>query len=212
MYEKERLDLAEALYKKGIRDKATLKAIIKVERHLFVSPGMQYHAYKDTALYIGRGQTISQPYTVAFMTEKLNLKPGDSVLEIGTGSGYQAAILFEMGMRVYTIERSFELHQEVLNLFDKLHLHILARCGDGTIGWNEYAPYNGIIVTAGAPIIPESLKHQLAIGGRLIVPVGDRDTQTMHIITRVEQDRYETELVPNFQFVPLVGKEGWKTE
>jgi protein-L-isoaspartate(D-aspartate) O-methyltransferase len=212
MYEKERLELAEALYNKGIRDKATLKAILKVERHLFVAQGMQYHAYKDTALYIGRGQTISQPYTVAYMTEKLNLKPGDTVLEIGTGSGYQAAILLEMGMRVYTIERSFELYQEVVALFDRLHLHILARCGDGTIGWNEFAPYNGIIVTAGSPSIPESLKRQLAIGGRLIVPVGDRNTQTMHIITRVDQDRYETELTPDFQFVPLVGKEGWKTE
>ncbi len=211
MYEKERFDLAESLYKKGITDKATLKAIIKVERHLFVKQGLLNHAYKDSALYLGHGQTISQPYTVAFMTEKLNVKSGDPVLEIGTGSGYQAAILHEMGARVYTIERNFELYQEVSKLFQNMRLHIYPRCGDGTIGWNEFAPYAGIIVTAGSPSVPPSLKSQLAIGGRLVIPIGNMKEQELYILTKTGEDTFETEIAPNFQFVPLIGKEGWKS-
>ena len=211
MYEKERFDLAESLYKKGISDKAALKAIMQVERHLFVSPGMQHHAYKDSALYLGQGQTISQPYTVAFMTEKLQVKSGDTVLEIGTGSGYQAAILHEMGVRVYTIERNIKLYQDVCKLFEKLRLHIYPRCGDGTIGWNEFAPYNGIIVTAGGPSVPPSLLQQLAIGGRLVIPIGDMKTQDLHIITKTGENSFTTEIAPDFQFVPLIGKEGWKS-
>ncbi len=212
MYEKERIELAEILFNRGIKDKTVLRAVSQVERHKFVAPSMQFHAYKDTALPIGKGQTISQPYTVAFMTEKLMCKKGDRVLEIGTGSGYQAAILCAMGIQVYTIERHYELYETAVKLFEKLNIPALVRCADGTIGWNDYAPYKGIIVTAGSPSIPQSLKNQLAIGGRLIVPVGDKSGQAMNIITRDSEVTFTTEIVTDFAFVPLIGREGWKTE
>ena len=210
MYESERKELVTTLRQKGITDPAVLKAIDTVERHLFVSPGMVFHAYKDKALPIGKGQTISQPYTVAYMTQSLKLKPGSKVLEIGTGSGYQAAILHAMKMSVFSIERNFELYEVVVKLLEKLRIRVFVRCGDGSIGWNEFAPYDGIIVTAGSPVVPLSLKKQLAIGGRLIVPVGDRQSQSLHIITRVSETEYATEESPNFGFVPLIGREGWR--
>ncbi len=209
MYESERKELVKILMNRGITDTAVLKAFDKVERHQFVSPGMLYHAYKDKALPIGKGQTISQPYTVAFMTQALKLKPGSKVLEVGTGSGYQAAILHSMGMSVFSIERNFELYTDVVKLFEKLRIRVFVRCGDGTIGWNEYAPFDGILVTAGSPVVPVSLKKQLAIGGRLIIPVGDRKVQAMNIITRVSETDFNVEEVPDFGFVPLIGREGW---
>jgi protein-L-isoaspartate(D-aspartate) O-methyltransferase len=209
MYEKEREALAEILFNKGITDKEVLKAVLKVERHLFVPPAIASHAYKDSAMPIGYGQTISQPYTVAFMTQSLNMKPGSKILEIGTGSGYQAAILVQMGMRVYTIERNDKIYATTLKLFEKMGLRVAARCSDGTIGWEEFAPYDGIIVTAGGPVIPVNLKKQLAIGGRMVIPVGDKSGQTLKILTKLSDDQFDLEEVPNFAFVPLIGREGW---
>lgn len=210
MYETERLELAEKLIKKGISDERVIKAIREVERHLFVPEIMIPHAYEDSALPIGFRQTISQPFTVAYMTEALKSMPGDRILEIGTGSGYQAAILNHMGMKVFTIERQDEIFLRTQKLFDKLGLRIVCRLGDGTIGWAEFCPYDGIIVTAGGPSVPENLKKQLAIGGRLVIPVGDKESQTLKIITKIAEDVFETKDVPKFKFVPLIGREGWK--
>lgn len=210
MYETEREELVEALRKRGIKNENVLKAFLKVERHLFVPEVMRFNAYKDVALPIGQGQTISQPYTVAFMTEALNPKPGEKILEIGTGSGFQAAILYELGARVFTIERNFDLYNQTIKLFDKLNYKIAARCSDGTIGWAEFAPYDGIIVTAGSPSIPENLKKQLAIGGRLVIPVGNKINQVMNILTKIDEEKFQIEEVPYFAFVPLIGKDGWK--
>jgi len=212
MYEKEREELVNNLRKKGINDENVLKAILKVERHLFVPDAVRPHAYNDIALPIGYGQTISQPYTVAIMTEGLKLKKGLKVLEIGTGSGYQAAILLEMGMKVYTIERNENIYHRTQKLFDRLGLRILMKLGDGTIGWEEYAPFDGIIVTAGSPTIPEKLKKQLAVNGRMVIPVGGRSTQTMTILTKIAEDKLKIEKIPYFAFVPLIGREGWKEE
>ncbi len=209
MYERERLELVDKLSEKGIADIFVLKAIGEVERHLFVPKAMKHHAYKDIALPIGYGQTISQPYTVAFMTQALKLKPNLKVLEIGTGSGYQAAILYNMGADVYSIERQFEIYSATRKLFDQLGIRVNTKCGDGTIGWDEFAPYDGIIVTAGSPNIPPSLKKQLAIGGRLVIPVGNKDSQTLNIIRKTKEDEFEIQAVPEFSFVPLIGREGW---
>lgn len=209
MYETERQELVDKISQKGIHDIAVLKAIGSVERHNFVPDAMKHHAYRDVALPIGHGQTISQPYTVAFMTQLLNLEPGNKVLEIGTGSGYQAAILLKMGMNVYSMERNVDLFYETRKLLDKLGLRINTKCGDGTLGWQEYAPFDGIIVTAGSPSIPATLKKQLAIGGRLVVPVGNKFTQLLKVVKKIDKDKFEIDEVPEFAFVPLIGKEGW---
>ena len=182
----------------------------KIERHLFIPNALEHLAYKDIALPIGFDQTISQPFTVAFMTQSLKLNKGDKVLEIGTGSGYQSAILYEMGMDVYSVEKIFELYKRTQQLFDKLGIRVHLKCGDGTIGWNEFAPYDGIIVTAGSPSIPESLKKQLTIGGKLVIPVGSKHSQILNVITKIDVDKFQVNEIPEFVFVPLIGKEGWK--
>jgi protein-L-isoaspartate(D-aspartate) O-methyltransferase len=210
MYESERRELVKKISQKGITDKAVLKAIEEVERHLFVPEIMKHHAYDDVALPIGYGQTISQPFTVAFMTQALKAKPGDKILEIGTGSGYQAAILFNMGMEVYSIERNVDIFYKTRKLFDELGLRINTKCGDGTLGWEEHAPFDGIIVTAGSPSIPDSLKKQLIVGGRLVVPVGGKTSQRLKIVTKIEENKFDIEDIPEFAFVPLIGREGWK--
>lgn len=210
MYEKEREALVEILKSKGIIDENVLNAFMRVERHLFVEDIMKRHSYTDVALPIGHGQTISQPFTVAYMTQALNLKPGLKILEIGTGSGFQAAILEKMGMRVFSIERNHNLYNRTLKLFDKLGIRAALRCADGTIGWEEFAPYDGIIVTAGGPSIPEKLKKQLAVGGRMVIPVGNKTSQSMKIITKISDDEFNVQDMPQFTFVPLIGKEGWK--
>jgi protein-L-isoaspartate(D-aspartate) O-methyltransferase len=209
MYESERQELVDKISQKGINDIAVLKAIGDVERHLFVPKAMRYHSYKDVALPIGQGQTISQPYTVAYMTQALHLKPGHKILEIGTGSGYQAAILAAMGANVYTIERNLDIYNDTMKKFDELGLRVHAKYGDGTIGWQEYAPYDGIIVTAGAPSVPQSLMKQLAIGAKLVIPVGGKTTQKLKIVTKQGEDKFEIVDIPEFSFVPLIGREGW---
>ena len=208
-YEKEREELIDNLSEKGISDIFVLKAMREVERHKFVPKAMRHHAYKDIALPIGFGQTISQPYTVAYMTQALRLRKKSRILEIGTGSGYQAAILEKMGMEVFSIERNIDLYLKTRKLLDELGLRIHSKCGDGTIGWEEFAPYDGIIVTAGSPMIPVSLKKQLAIGGKLVIPVGDKQSQMLKIITKLESDNFNIEDIPEFSFVPLIGREGW---
>ena len=210
MYETEREELVDKLKSKGITDDNVLNAFRRVERHLFVQPAMIHHAYQDVALPIGHNQTISQPYTVAVMTQALELKENDKVLEIGTGSGYQAAILAEMGVRVFSIERNDKLFLRTQKLFDKLGVRAALRCADGTMGWNEFAPYEGIIVTAGSPKIPKSLMNQLAVGGRLVIPVGDKSSQTLKILKKVSDEKFSVKDIPHFAFVPLIGKEGWE--
>jgi protein-L-isoaspartate(D-aspartate) O-methyltransferase len=212
MSKTERNILIDSLAEKGITDQNVLNAMREVKREKFVPLLMRLNAYRDIALPIGYEQTISQPYTVAIMTQALSVKNGDRVLEIGTGSGYQAAILDEMGSKVFTIERHNDLYRNTQKLFDKLGIRVSTKCGDGTIGWSAHAPFDGIIVTAGSPDIPESLKKQLAIGGRLVIPVGDKRTQTLKIVTRTSENDYDIESIPEFAFVPLIGREAWDKE
>jgi protein-L-isoaspartate(D-aspartate) O-methyltransferase len=207
-FEQERADMLALLKQRGIRDELLLKAFQRVEREQFVLTAFVNRAYDDSALPIASGQTISQPYTVAFQTEKLQVGKDSKVLEIGTGSGYQAAVLAEMGCRVFTIERHIELHLQARKLLEKLGYHVAARCGDGTVGWNEFAPYDGIVVTAAAPEVPQTLLDQLADGGRLVIPVGDLEEQSIRVVTRIG-DRFESIDAHGFKFVPLIGKEGW---
>jgi protein-L-isoaspartate(D-aspartate) O-methyltransferase len=176
-FDTERKELIETLKGKGIKDDLVLAAMLKVERHLFVDQMHISRAYEDNALPIGSQQTISQPYTVAFMTQSLHLTKDMKVLEVGTGSGYQAAVLATMGCRVFTIERHLSLLNSARKIFDSQNLRIAAKGGDGTVGWSEHSPFDAIIVTAGAPKIPESLVQQLKEGGRLAIPVGDRESQ-----------------------------------
>lgn len=211
MFRVQREELIDEITKKGITDLAVIKAMSNVPREKFIPITMQPFAYKDVALPIGYEQTISQPYTVAYMTQLLKIdKNGMKILEIGTGSGYQAAILFEMGCEVYSIERNIDLHHRSTKLFDKLSIRVHAKYGDGTIGWTEYSPFDGIIVTAGSPSIPQKLKEQLVIGGRMIVPVGDRNSQKLYLLKKISDTEFESDVIPEFTFVPLIGREGWK--
>jgi len=210
MYKQQRYELVESLRLKGIADELFLQAMTKVEREKFVSAIMKPNAYKDIALPIGYGQTISQPFTIAIMTEALQIKKGDKVLEIGTGSGYQAALLYQMGAKVYSIERHIDVYNEVLKRFEKLGIRVHCKCGDGTLGWDTYSPFDKIIVTAGSPGIPETLKKQLAINGRMVIPVGNMSSQTLKVLTKTAPDEFEIEDIPQFAFVPLIGREGWK--
>ncbi|MBU2446099.1 MAG: protein-L-isoaspartate(D-aspartate) O-methyltransferase [Bacteroidetes bacterium] len=212
MYESERDKLIDELTSQGITDVFVIKAIHDIPREKFVPEALQHQAYKNIALPIGKGQTISQPYTVAIMTQALKLEKGLKVLEVGTGSGYQAAILLNMGAQVFTIERDFDLYQEAKKKFDKMEMNIACMCGDGTVGWNEFAPYDRIIVTAAAPDVPKSLLKQLKIGGIIVVPVGSRTTQIMHVVVREDEEKYSTTKIPAFQFVPLIGMNGWKDD
>jgi protein-L-isoaspartate(D-aspartate) O-methyltransferase len=202
--------LVEHLWRRGIRDERVLAAMARLPRERFVHPSFVHRAYEDVALPLGFNQTISQPYTVAFMTSLLELEPGEKVLEIGTGSGYQAALLALMGAKVYTVERHWELYQRARRIFAELGLSIQTRFGDGSIGWAEHAPYDAIIVTAGAPQIPKPLLEQLAIGGRLVIPVGDLQSQVLVRVRRQSEQEYQYEEFGEFRFVPLVGKEGWQ--
>lgn len=199
----------DQIREKGINDEQVLIALQKVPRHLFVDTALENRAYEDRALPIGNGQTISQPYTVAAQTELLQVKKGDKVLEIGTGSGYQAAILCELGADVYSVERHEPLYLNAREILRALGYRPNLKCGDGTVGWSAYAPYDAIVVTAGAPVVPNDLIKQLNIGGRLVVPVGDQESQQMIRITRVSEESYEEEQFNRFKFVPLLGEKGW---
>lgn len=204
-----RKKLVEEIRRKGIRDPRVLQAIENTPRHLFVDSALENRAYEDSALPIGCGQTISQPYTVAAQTELLEIEEGDKVLEIGTGSGYQAAILAYLGAKVYSIERHEPLYLSARAILKELGYRPNLKCGDGTVGWSAYAPYDGIVVTAGAPVVPEDLIKQLSVGGRLIVPVGDQKVQTMTRITRISDNEFNQEQLKQYKFVPLIGEKGW---
>lgn len=195
---------------KGIKSEAVLSAMAKVPRHFFFDNAFLEHAYQDKAFPIGEGQTISQPYTVAFQSELLEVKQGKKILEIGTGSGYQACILVEMGAKVFTIEYNKKLFDRTRIFLPKMGYNPIFKHGDGSLGWPIHAPYDGIIVTAGAPVIPDTLKEQLAIGGILVIPVGNNERQLMYKITRISKTDYKTEEFDYFAFVPLLGKEGWR--
>ncbi|MEX0773851.1 MAG: protein-L-isoaspartate(D-aspartate) O-methyltransferase [Balneolales bacterium] len=209
-FKRRRMALVDELREKGIRYENVLAAFDNVPRHIFVDSALADKAYQDTALPIEMGQTISQPYTVARQTELLNVRSGDKILEIGTGSGYQCAILCEMGAKVFSIERHRELYERSRILMRKLNYRPTLKADDGSLGWSAYAPYQSIVVTAGAPAMPENLIKQLEVGGCLIVPVGDAKQQVMHRITRIGEDEYEDEHFSNFKFVPLIGERGWK--
>lgn len=211
-FKQRRRRLVEKLRDKGIEDENVLRAIDIIPRQLMVDTALHDKAYYDTALPIGKGQTISQPYTVARQTELLEVKKGEKVLEIGTGSGYQAAILTEMGAKVYSVERIKELYENAREILNKLGYRVMLKLGDGSVGWSAYAPYDGIVVTAGAPVVPEKLKEQLNIGGRLVIPVGGAERQMMVRVTRVDEDNFEEEQFCDFKFVPLIGEGGWKEE
>jgi protein-L-isoaspartate(D-aspartate) O-methyltransferase len=201
--------LVKKLSRKGIRDEAVLAAIGRVPRHFFFDQALLSHAYEDKAFPIGEGQTISQPYTVAFQTEKLEIKPKDKVLEIGTGSGYQACVLMEMGVVLYSIEYNKVLFERTKALLPKLgYGKAFLLCGDGSKGVPTKAPFDKIIVTAGAPVVPKALTDQLAEGGILIIPVGGRDNQRMLRIKKVKGELIE-EKFADFAFVPLLGESGW---
>ena len=196
--------LVEELINKGIKDLSVLDAIANVPRHLFMDSGLIDHAYQDKAFPIGSGQTISQPFTVAFQTELLNVKKGDKILEIGTGSGYQAAVLCEIGAKVFTIERIKELYRKTSVFLPSINYRPKKMIyGDGNIGYVEESPYDGIIVTAGASEIPEKLFTQLKIGGRLVVPIG-AEVQKMVLYIKKAENEYEIKDFGDFQFVPLL--------
>lgn len=196
--------LVEILCKKGIKNKSVLNAIGKVPRHLFMDSSFLEHAYTDKAFPIAADQTISQPYTVARQTELLDVEEGDLVLEIGTGSGYQAAVLIELGVELYTIERQNELFKKAQRFLPRLGYRPKKIIfGDGYLGNEEDAPYDGIIVTAGAPFIPKSLLRQLKIGGKLVIPVGEK-THIMTVIERKTALEFEKKEFGDFRFVPML--------
>ncbi|OBQ56387.1 protein-L-isoaspartate(D-aspartate) O-methyltransferase [Tamlana sp. s12] len=199
-----RQQLVNVLINKGIKDQNVLKAIGNIPRHLFMDSSFLDHAYQDKAFPIAADQTISQPYTVAFQSELLQIKRGDKILEIGTGSGYQTAVLCELGARVYSIERQNELFKITSRFLPKLGYRAKKLIfGDGYIGLEEEAPFDGIIVTAGAPFVPKPLLKQLKVGGRLVIPVGD-DVQIMTMFTRKGPKEFEQEEFGEFRFVPLL--------
>jgi len=204
-----RQSLVDDLYKKGIKDRKVLNAMNKVPRHFFFETALIEHSYDDKAFPIGEGQTISQPFTVASQTQLLSLKQGDKVLEIGTGSGYQACILVELGANLYTIEYNKILFERTRQFLPKMGYNPKFFCGDGTKGLPSFAPYDKIIVTAGGPFVPESLVGQLSIGGILVIPVGDESKQKMLKITRLSATDFEQEEHGLFSFVKLRGSEGW---
>ncbi|MCZ4245749.1 protein-L-isoaspartate(D-aspartate) O-methyltransferase [Pedobacter punctiformis] len=204
-----RKKLVELLKSRGIEDVNVLKAIGKVPRHFFFDETFWNQAYKDIAFPIGDGQTISQPYTVAYQSELLHIKKGDKVLEIGTGSGYQTCILMELGAKVFTIERQENIYNRTIQVLPGMGYKPDFYCGDGSKGIAAKAPYDKIIVTAGAPFVPEILLKQLKIGGILVIPVGDEDTQKMVTVIRVSDTDYEKIVLDTFRFVPLVGDQAW---
>jgi protein-L-isoaspartate(D-aspartate) O-methyltransferase len=210
-YEREREAMVRhQIAKRGIMDRRVLAAMRRVPRHYFVPTSKQRRAYEDRPLEIGFGQTISQPYMVAKMTELLMLTPESRVLEVGTGSGYQAAILAELAAEVISVERHEELAEIARERLAALeYSNVTVVVGDGTVGWPERAPYGAIVVTAAAPAISESLRAQLAVGGRLVCPVGSRDLQQLKVVIRDSEDHFTEHDSIRCMFVPLVGQDGW---
>jgi protein-L-isoaspartate(D-aspartate) O-methyltransferase len=200
------------LVPRGITDARVLEAMRTVPRHRFVGAGMEASAYGDHALPIGHGQTISQPYMVALMTQELELAGGERVLEVGTGSGYQTAILARLAEQVFSVERIAALAESARRVLEELRItNVAIQVGDGTIGWTEFAPYDRILVTAGAPDVPRSLVEQLADPGIMVVPVGTQGFQDLKIVTK-EDGKTRTRSGGGCVFVPLLGKEGWNRE
>lgn len=204
-----RKKLVELLKARGIEDQDVLKAIGKIPRHFFFDETFWNQAYRDIAFPIGDGQTISQPYTVAYQTELLHIKKGEKVLEIGTGSGYQTCVLLEVGANVFTIERQENIYKRTLRVLPGMGYNANFFLGDGSNGIAEHAPYHKIIVTAGAPFVPEILLRQLKIGGVLVIPVGDEKTQKMVTVLRISENDFEKIVLDTFRFVPLVGDRAW---
>jgi len=202
--------LVEQLHEQGIKDLAVLHAIDRVPRHLFVPTGIRHRAYEDSALPIGNGQTISQPSIHARYLELLKLKGHEKILEIGTGSGYQTALLAELASQVFSIERIPQLLHTARETIKKIGVrNVSFLLGDGTLGWRQYAPYDAILVGAGAPAVPSTYREQLSEGGRILIPLGDREEQTLFMLTLREGALEEMEVAP-VRFVPLVGKYSWE--
>lgn len=204
-----RRQLVKHLEASGIKDQNVLEAIATIPRHFFIAKDFEDRAYEDVALPIDEDQTISQPYTVAFQTQALNIVAGDKVLEIGTGSGYQAAVLAALGAEVFSVERIELLYSKSKALLQKMYPGVKVFLSDGTMGLNEFAPFDKIIVTAGAPKVPDSLMAQLKQGGLAIIPAGDKDQQKMLLVHKTDHNTFEQKVLGNFRFVPLIGKEGW---
>lgn len=203
----------EQIVARGVTDARVIEAMLKVPRHKFVPSGMESQAYSDNPMPIGEGQTISQPYMVAMMSEALQLQGDEAVLEIGTGSGYQAAVLAVLAERVFSLERIPELARRARKVLDAAGFSkVNIRLTDGTFGWEEMAPFDAILVTAGAPDIPRSYRDQLAVGGRLVIPVGDRFSQVLKRVTRRGDNDFREETLLGCRFVPLVGAHGWQAE
>ncbi len=211
MYERQRVNMVRKFVAEaGIHDERIQRVMLELPRHLFVDSAMASQAYSGKSLPIGHGQTISHPTTVARMTETLHLKGREKILEIGTGSGYQAAVLAKMGAKVYSVERIYELTLRARKVFAKLRLDSIAvKYGDGTLGWPEFGPYDRIIITAAAPEIPDNLIRQLKNGGILVSPVGKKDRQMLQILKKVGNEVQITE-GDQHRFVPLIGKQGWR--
>lgn len=210
LYEEERHKMVDnQLRSRGIRDRRVLDAMARVERHKFVRADLQDVAYDDRALPTGQGQTISQPYMVAVMTELLELKGDERVLEIGTGSGYQSAILSLLAQEIFTIERVPSLANSAMEVLKELgYLNVYVTIGDGSVGLPDHAPYDAIIVTAAAPKVPEAYTKQLKTAGRLVIPVGDKFTQVLYQIRKTPSGLQQSTSTPCI-FVPLIGKDGW---
>jgi protein-L-isoaspartate(D-aspartate) O-methyltransferase len=196
--------LVEGIRIKGIKDEKVLEAIGKVPRHLFMDSSFLQFAYKDQAFPIGAGQTISQPFTVAIQTQLLQIERFEKILEVGTGSGYQAAVLLEMGASVYTIERQRELYLKTQSILPQIGYNPKFFYGDGYKGLPTYGPFDKIIVTAGAPVIPEELLTQLRVGGRMVIPMGPPEKQTMYVVVKTSETEYYKESHGTFVFVPLL--------
>lgn len=210
-FESSRRDMVQRqIAARGVVEPAILEAMEIVPREQFLPVSQRAFAYEDIPLPIGKSQTISQPYVVALMIEALGLKGGERILEIGTGSGYAAAVLAHLGREVFTVERVAALARTASATLARLRFgHVHVRCGDGTLGWPEKSPFDAILVSAGGPCIPESLKHQLAVGGVMVIPVGSLDAQTLKRIVRTSHQEFEVEDLADVRFVRLIGNEGW---
>lgn len=207
----QRKRLVQELMDRGITDKAVLDAILAVPRHKFVDTAFEADAYVDKALPIPQGQTISQPFTVAYQSQLLRLKPKMKVLEIGTGSGYQAAVLCAMGVRVFSVEIDPKLHHLAKSRLEDMECNCKLLQGDGSKGWPVYQPFDRIIVTAASPKVPEPLKKQLGEKGKMVIPMGDLDEQKMLVVSRKASNEFEIETLQSFRFVPLRGKYGFES-